>query len=184
MNSNQYNILNLFDRENKPLFFREISKKAKVSIGGTQKVLKDYLYFLEKKINGRNTYYSIKSGIDLFYFKNLIESERSIRFIQRNNQLKSFLSKLIELRIPCLIFGSYASFNNKKGSDLDLFVLGNKKLPAHLCPIELHIVRATKGEFEKSVKISDDLSKEIIRNHVFVFQKDYFLEVFKKNEKN
>jgi predicted nucleotidyltransferase len=184
MNSNQYNILNMLERENRPLFFREISKKSNVSIGGTQKVLHDCSNFLKKQVSGRNTYYFFKQGIENFYLKKLIESERSIRFIEKNSKLKSFLSKLIELNISCLIFGSYASFSNKKNSDLDLFVLGDKKLPEHLCPVELHVVRASKQEFEKSVKIQEDLVREIVRNHVIVLGNDYFLEVFNKNEKN
>ncbi len=184
MNLNEYNILNLFDRENQPLFFREISKKAGVSIGGTQNVLKEYSNFFEKKVKGRNTYYSIKKDINNFYFKKLIGVERVIKFIEKNDKLKEFVGKLIELEISCLIFGSYASFSNKKDSDLDLFVLGDKKLPEHLCPVDLHIIRASKKEFEISVKLRDDLSREIIRNNVIIFGSDYFLEVFRKNEQS
>ncbi len=44
----------------KPVFFRELSKKSGVSIGGTQQVLKNYSGFIEKKIEGRNVYYSFK----------------------------------------------------------------------------------------------------------------------------
>ena len=184
MNPNEYKILNLFRREDKPLFFREISKKSKVSIGGTQKVLANYSKFFDKEIKGRNTYYSIKKGITKFNYNKLIEVERTIRFLDKNNILMDFFEKLVEMEIPCLIFGSYASLTNNKESDLDLLILSEKKIPEHLCPNKLHIIRVNKKEFEKSLKLKENLFKEIRGNHVLIFDSDYFLEVFNKYEKD
>jgi len=182
MNSNEYNILNIFNKENRPLFFREISKISGVSIGGTQKVLKDYGEFFNKEIRGKNTYFSLKGGIDSFNISKLIEIERTIRFIKKNFLLKDFFEKLILMKIPCLVFGSHAIFTNKKDSDLDLVVLGDKKIPEHLCPTELHLIRLSKKDFEKSIQ--DNLFREIKRNHILIYGLEYFLEVFEKNEKN
>jgi len=178
MNSNEYNILNLFERENKPLFFREISKKSKVSIGGTQKALSNYSDFFDKEVKGRNTYYFFRPGVLKIYLKKLIEIERMIRFTSKNKILKEFLLKLNEMKIPSLIFGSYASNTNKKTSDLDLVVLSDVELPEYLCPVELHIIRATKKEFRKSMNLNDDFSKEILKNHIIINGIDYFSEVF------
>ena len=182
MNLNKYKILDLFERENRPLFFREISKKSGVSIGGVQKVLSDNRFFFDKDVRGRNTYYSIKKGIIKRFVSRLIESERALSFFERNSLLNDFFEKIFEEKIICLVFGSYASFNNKKNSDLDLLVLGNKALPEHLSPVDLHVIRVKKKDFKRSVK-SENLMKEIKRNHVIIFGLDYFLEVF-ENGKN
>jgi len=180
MNLNKYKVFDLFEREKKSLFFREIVKKSGVSVGGVQKVLSDSDFLFDKKVRGRNTYYSIKKGVLGELFVRLIESERAILFIRKNPFLKDFLEKISYEKIPCLIFGSYASFTNKRNSDLDLFVLGEKNLPEHLSPVELHIVRARKKDMKKF--INEKLIKEIRKNHIFISGFDFFMEAF--NEKN
>ena len=55
-----------------------------MSIGGTQQVLKDYSRFIDKNIEGRNTYYSLKKNLDSFYLKLLIEIRRAQMFIEHN----------------------------------------------------------------------------------------------------
>ena len=57
MNSNEYNILKCMYESKKALFFREIAKVTKTSIGGTQQVLKKYSEFIDKMDEGKNTYY-------------------------------------------------------------------------------------------------------------------------------
>lgn len=181
MNSNKYKVFDVFEKENKPLFFREISKKTGVSIGGVQKVLKDNEFFFDKEVKGRNTYYFVKKGIFKDLFTRLIESERFILFIKKNKNLKDFFERILSEKIFCVVFGSYAGFRNKKGSDLDLLVVGEKEVPEHLCPVELHIIKTSKKDFEKSLE-SEKLIQEIKRNHIIIYGMDYFLEVL-KNER-
>jgi len=182
MNLNKYKVFDLFEREGKPLFFREISRNSGVSIGGVQKVLEDNKFFFNKKSSGRNVYYSIKKGIVGEFFHRLVESERAVFFFKKNLLLKEFFERIFDEQILCLIFGSYASFTNKKNSDLDLLILGDKELPEHLSPIDLHIVRISKKDFKKSIK-SEKLMLNIKKNHIIIFGLDYFLEVF-GNEKD
>jgi hypothetical protein len=177
MNSNEYNVLGVLYKAKRPLFFREISKLSKVSIGGTQQVLKDYSSYVNKRKEGRNTYYSLKQGIATFYLKVLIEAYRSQIFIFNNSLFNDLFSFLIKNNMPSLIFGSYAKGINNKDSDLDLLVLSKKKIPDHICPVELHRIDLTRSQFEKAAKDDEALIKEIRKDHIFVNKLDYFINV-------
>lgn len=183
MNSNEYNILNFLYKKNRPLFFREISKETKVSIGGTQKVLKDYAEFLDKKAVGKNTYYSIKRNLISDYLKRILENQRCIEFIKKNKKLNEFFSRIVENASLCIVFGSYARGQNTANSDLDLLVITSKDIPEHLCPIKLHVIKLDKKSFEEALK-KDTLGLEIINDHIVLKGLDYYMEVINKNGKN
>jgi predicted nucleotidyltransferase len=183
MNLNEYKILELFLREDKPLFFREISKLSGVSIGGTQNVLKDYSDFLDKELKGRNMYYSLKKNILTNYLKKKIEIEKTIQFLKKNKLLREFFGKVLFEKISCLIFGSYAKGDSNEKSDLDLVVLEDKKLPEYLCPVELHSIRMSKGDFRKMFEKGEALSGEIFKDHILINDFEFFMEVFEKDGK-
>lgn len=183
MNSNEYKILELLNKERGPLFFREISKKANVSIGGTQKVLKDYAEFLNKEINGKNTYYSLKDNLISEYLKKILENKKCIEFIKKNKKLNEFISRLVKDTSLCLVFGSYARGQNTSNSDFDLIIITSKEIPEHLCPVKLHIVKLDKKSFEEMLK-KDALGLEIIKDHIVFKGLDYFMEVVNKYGKN
>lgn len=189
MNHNEYKVLGLMEREGKPLFFREISKKSGVSIGGTQKILKDYSDFIEKETRGRNTYYYFKKELKTMYLKKKIEMQRAMDFLKKNPWFERFIEQVADLRIDFLVFGSYSKLENKtnKKGDLDLLVLTNKdnvKIPEHLSPKEVHVIKMKPSSFEKSLGSGEYLTKEILKNHVIFRGFDFFTEVFNKYGKN
>ena len=161
----------------RPVFFRELSKKSGVSIGGTQQVLKDYSYFIEKKVSGRNTYYSIKENIETIYLKKIIELKKAQVFLKNNPRLKEFFNYFVKNNIDCLIFGSYAKGNFNKNSDIDVLVLGVKKFPEHLCPVKIHLITLTKKQFETALRKKETLINEIISNYIIVNGGDYFVNI-------
>jgi len=182
MNSNEYNILSLLHGEINPLFFREIAKKSKTSIGGTQSVLRDYSKFLTKEVNGRNTYFSLKRNVSTSYLRKIIELEKTIRFLEKNKNLNEFIINLLKEKVPCLIFGSYARGSNSKDSDLDLLILSNKKVSDHLCPVKLQIINLSLSEFKKLIQSQDAFGKEIIKSHIILNNFDEFMGVFNNGE--
>jgi len=182
MNSNEYNILRLLNDSRKPLFFRKISKESKVSIGGTQQVLKDYSSFIDKEKEGRNTYYFFKDNLETEYLRMIIEIKKTQEFISKNKIFKEFFKYFLENDILALVFGSYAKENINKKSDLDLLVLSDKKIPEHLCPKELHLVKMSGKEFKKACKNKETLIKEIVDSHIIINGFGYFTNWFNKNE--
>ncbi|MBN1377591.1 nucleotidyltransferase domain-containing protein [Candidatus Woesearchaeota archaeon] len=182
MNLNEYKILKLLNDSRKPLFFRKISRESKVSIGGTQQVLKDYSFFIDKKEEGRNTYYFLKDNPETKYLRMMIEIKKTQEFLSKNKLLKEFFQYFLKNNIHALVFGSYAKENINKKSDLDLLVLSDKKVPEHLCPKELHLVKMSRKEFEKACKNKETLIKEIIDSHIIINGFNYFTNWFNKNE--
>ena len=199
MNLNEYKVLKLLS---KPIFFRELSKKSGVSIGGTQQVLKNYSGFIEKKTEGKNTYYSLKKNLETLYLKKIIELQKAQIFLKNNPRFKELFNYFVKNNIYCLVFGSYAKGSFNKGSDVDVLVLGvkknflkiedrnslgfptskknsvgNKKFPEHLCPVKVHSVCLAKSQFETASKKKETLINEIINNHIIINGVDYFTNI-------
>lgn len=190
MNHNEYKVLELMERERKPLFFREISKKSGVSIGGTQKILQDYSGFVDKETRGRNTYYYFRDNIKTLYLRKKIEVQRSLEFLKKYPKFERFIEEMLKLKIDFLVFGSYSRVHenkSKKKGDLDVLILSNKnevKIPEHLAPCEVHVISMKKESFEKSLKKGEHLIKEILESHIIFHGFDFFTEVFDKHGKN
>lgn len=179
MNLNEYTILKLISEAERPLFFREISKLSKVSIGGTQKVLERYKDYLNKKVEGRNTYFSIKKNILGDCLIKQVKLEKLIYFLKKYPKFKEFFNYLIEEEVNCLVFGSYAKLNPSKDSDLDLLVVSNRKLKEHLCPGELHLISLSESDFKKGLKNREAVLLEIINNHIIIRGFDFFVQNLK-----
>lgn len=177
MNLNEYKILELMNRSGKPVFFRELSKKSGVSIGGTQQVLKDYSNFIEKKTEGKNTYYFLKKNLETLYLTRIIELRKAQLFIKNNPRFKELFNYFVKSNIYCLIFGSYAKKNFNKNSDIDILILSSKKIPEHLCPVKMHLINLTKTQFESALKKKETLINEIINNHIIINGVDYFTNI-------
>ena len=177
MNLNEYRVLELMNRLGKPVFFRELSKKSRVSIGGTQQVLKDYSNFIEKKKEGKNTYYFFKKNLETLYLARIIELRKVQFFIKANPRFREFFSYFVKNNIPCLIFGSYAKGKFNKNSDIDMLILSSGKIPEHLCPVKVHLICLTKNQLESALGKKEILIKEIMDNHIIVNGGDYFTNI-------
>lgn len=180
MNRNEYNILKVLNSQGQPVFFRDLSKKSAVSIGGVQQVLKDYSEFIDKKIEGRNTYYFFKDTLDVFYLKKIFELEKAKVFIKENPRFRELFKFFIINDIYCIIFGSYAKEKFSKNSDIDILILSTKKVPEHISPVKLHEVHLTKSQFESALKKKESLIKEIRDNHIIINGVDYFMNLLRR----
>lgn len=182
MNSNEYNILRVLLDEKKPMFFRELSKKSKVSIGGTQKVLKDFLQYLIKKVEGKNTYYSFKNDLDAFYLKNIVEIYKAKYFIKNNTLLKDLILNLIKIVDgPVIIFGSYARGDYESDSDLDVLILGNydeKEFNQIIkrYPVKLHNIDMKMSQFRSGIIKKQPFINEVIKSHIILSGFDAILK--------
>lgn len=165
------------------MFFREISRKSKVSIGGCQKVLKDFNKYLIKKPEGKNTYYCLKDNIETNYLRLLIEIYKTKYFLKNNPLFKEFFNYFVENNVLCLVFGSYAKNTFDSNSDIDILVISPEKTPQYLCPVKLHKISLTKKQFQKSVKNNESLIKEIKKDFVVVNGFEYFERILNTKDK-
>jgi predicted nucleotidyltransferase len=114
-------VLSLFvTNPEKPNYTREISKTAKISLGAASNALKqlEQCGILVHEMLGRTKLYK------------LTESNPFIRTIKILNillVLESLIAKLMPISRRIIIYGSYASGTFAAESDLDMFLVSEKK---------------------------------------------------------
>ena len=157
-----------------------IAKKKKLN----QKTVANYLINLEKKgilkskTQGKNKNYclNLKNKEILKNYILSVEHIRTIEFYKKHLVIKE-ISEKIQPKIngAALIFGSYASGNNKEGSDLDILIIGkcNEK--------QIDDISKTYN-VETSIKIYPKLEegilkKEALKNHIFIKNAEHIIEV-------
>jgi predicted nucleotidyltransferase len=181
--------------ENPGIKISELMKKANVS----QKILYQHIDELKNseiirqetvgaKPQIRSIYPELKSENGKLFFS-LIEAQKREEFFAKYKNLKGpFLQLLQNLpsNVACvLVFGSYAKFSATRESDLDLLFINfskkNGKIESILeeafvtfGKVSARIV--TVEEFLKSKNI-DSILKQIIKNHVCIFNIQKFIEL-------
>jgi len=136
---------------------------------------------LKSRSIGSIKYYSLNFDNPLIKdYIFVFEQLRKIEFLEKNSRLIDF-SKKIDSDIFC-IFGSYAKGIWRKGSDLDIFIVGkydsNKiKTLAKNYGYDVQVFGMSVRDFKKSINKKTVLIKEIIENHVFLKGTNKFLEI-------
>jgi predicted nucleotidyltransferase len=175
-------VISLYRTNYKSSFYlRQISKLARLPLKTTQ----DVLFSLEKnsilksRIDGKNKYFSL--NLDNIQTKScLLQSEiyKTDAFLENYPQFKVFL-KSLNTNALIIVFGSFAALKADKNSDLDLFIMSEKeqKLPFHLIPHEIHIMRLSEDTFVKALKEKESLIKEIEEKHVILNNHSIFVNM-------
>lgn len=162
------------------LYGRSLVGKVPLSQKGIALALEE----LEKK----SILKSKKEGSIKFYRLNLMNSEikdvvisteitKKIEFFKKHRKIAHIFKK--DDRIIG-IFGSYAKEAEKDGSDIDVFVVGNKKKPDYdsqgkIYDLKISTVYFSEKEFKKLIKEKNNLCKEIIKNHIIIFGIEKFV---------
>ena len=79
------------------------------------------------------------------------------------------------------VFGSYAKGTQKKDSDIDLFIIGEKTsqdyaTKAKVYDLNISIKYFSPKEFKDLLKKKNPLIREIIENHITLFNVERFIE--------
>jgi predicted nucleotidyltransferase len=135
----------------------------------------------------------------LFYFDldkntsfsliNLIEINNSLDFEFKNKEVSLIISKILDFSEGVIVFGSYASGNNKDDSDLDLVLIGKvnlgeiKKIKS-FSPIKINEHVVSFSEFRKILKDKNPLSIEISKNHVLFGDFSKMVKIFLEDKKS
>jgi predicted nucleotidyltransferase/predicted transcriptional regulator len=167
---------------NARFYLREIAKLANLPL----KTCQDVLVNLEKekilksKTEGKNKYFSL--NLDNINVKSeLVKAEiyRTELLLEKYPEFKTFL-KAIDTNFIIILFGSFAKLKADKNSDVDLFIVTNKKekLPYHLLPHKIHENVLKEESFRKSLTEKEPLIKEIESNHIILNNHSSYVNIF------
>lgn len=176
--NNQSFLKYFFDEPNKWLHVREMARLLKLTPTTTSKHL-NQLYkegFLAKKQERGHLLFKANAESNSYKDAKILCNIKSIRV----SGLIEHLDKELHYPEAVVLFGSYAKGENDKNSDIDLFVLSNRKKEISLEEFEkklkarIQLFIKNRGEFVKLQKENKNLSNSILNGIVI---KGY-LEVF------
>lgn len=182
LHNNAFEIINVFLGDySAEIYGRGISK----TIGMSQKNISLVLHALEKKCVlrsrkvGRIKYYSLNTRNPILKEIILIgEINKKIVFFEKHPKIAHLFKK--DNRIVG-VFGSYARSQEKKDSDLDVFVIGKKVNGDYdkeglIFGTNISIKYFSEIEWKTLLKNKNSLCKEIVRNHVIIFGFERFTD--------
>ena len=160
-------------------YLRQISKLSKVPLKTAQNILANLekSRILKSRIEGKNRYFSLNT--DNIHTKSyLLQAEvyKTDVFLEAYPPFKTFL-KSIDTNAPIILFGSFSRLSADKDSDADLLVVSEKepKLPSHLLPYRIHMVKLPEQSFLKALKQQESLIKEIEENHIILNNHSFYI---------
>ncbi len=150
-------------------YLRQIESIIKHPVRGIQKELYNLtnLGIVKKEYEGNRNYYRINKKCPIF-------NELRSLFLKYSALSEILKEKLSEYDIDyAFIYGSYAMGTERKGSDVDLFIIGNatsKIISTMLSDIneifyrEINYVIFSKKEFLKKYRLNNNFIKTISKN--------------------
>lgn len=170
-------VLNLLNKNN---HLRQIAKDLNTNHMTVKRILDKLVKenILDLKEEGRNNVYSIKKTLEAQNMVYMAELYKFDKLIKKHPELKQDLSALRKLNARLItIFGSYANFNEKEDSDIDIYIETNaNRLKLYTSQInrkfDVKIGRYNKknlliGEIEKSHIIIKGLERFYEKNRFF-----------------
>lgn len=147
---------------------RELAKKLKTSLTRIQTILSNLRdnNILDYKVEGKNHIYFIKKNIVAKAYILNAENYKLIKLLKKYKFLEP-LFKDITKKYPNLLiilFGSYAKFNPKEDSDIDIYICTTNKKVKDEISLFYDKLSVKLGNFNKE----DLLIQEIIKNHVII----------------
>ena len=131
---------------------------------------------VDLKLQGKNKLYSLKKNSEARAFFIMAKEYSLVCFLKKHPALRDFINKIQnDSRVSLvLIFGSYAKGNNKKDSDIDIFIETNSSsLKKEYSSLDSRF-SIKIGEYDKS----NELIKEINKNHILIKGAEEYYEKF------
>jgi predicted nucleotidyltransferase len=167
---------------------REMAKligKSHVSLLPHLKEFEKNKLLLSKQVGRSKVYFINFDNNQLREFLSLSEKKKTLSLINEEFLIKKLYDDFLNLNLNgCLIlFGSYASGNSTKGSDIDLLYIGSIKESERKKIIdfgktykkEIHLVAMALKQFKEQLFKQGALIKEIVKNHVILYNHDIFI---------
>jgi len=182
---NTLRVLSLFTAGfNVEFYVREVERLTGVSPRTAQLILEDLENkgVLRSKLKGKVKLYVLSRSDSAKRFLVFVEQYKLIVFLEKNMLIKEIVEKIsVHIKGVGVVFGSYVKGLEKKGSDLDIFVVGDydvaeiKKISQSF-GVEVSVKCYPMKVFKKNVD-GDFLLKEILMKHVIFVGVEQFVEV-------
>lgn len=180
INQTTLKILGLYlDDYEKSLHMREISRKTRIDVKAIQLQLKklEKINVLSSIIRGRNKDYRLNlNNVTAKYYLVMAETFASIIYLKKNFVIKKLVEE-IENKVhdSLILFGSFAKGTHTKESDVDIFIISDKKInagpiteAANMVGREISVKSANRQQFLEGLKNNDPLIKEVVSNHIIL----------------
>jgi len=189
INQTTLKILGLYRNDyRRSLHLRQISRETNVDVKAIQLQLKrlEKTNVLASTRKGRNKEYCVDLGNPITeYHMILAEAFTSICYLSRNFLIKKIVSEIKNMIDGIVIlFGSFAEERITKESDIDLFILAEKKLDLNvireigdLVGREISIKLASQADFLKGLENRDPLIGEVVSKHIVLKGIDNFCDI-------
>ena len=181
IHNNYFEILKLFTGNYQlELYGRQLVNKVPMSQKGIALVLtsmeKDSI--LKSRKQGSLKMYSLNtSNPQIKEHIIMAELQKKAGFLSKNKKIAHLFKS--DNRIVGL-FGSYAKGTQEDSSDIDLFIIGGKKKEDYdsmgkKYDLEISIKYFDEKEFKQLLKQKNTLVKEMINNHILIFNVEKFI---------
>jgi len=187
IHNKQYKILNQFMGDyTREIYGRELIGRINISQKGIALALEELEQegMLKSKKRGNMKFYSL--NLKYSQIKEVIamtELNRKMDFCLKNPKIGHIFrddDRMVG------IFGSHARGNQKIGSDIDVYIVGKRKGEAYdkkgkIYDLNISVKHFTEKEFERLLKQKNNLIKEIIKNHILIFNIEKFIDIVWKD---
>jgi predicted nucleotidyltransferase len=129
---------------------------------------------LDRKTEGRNQTYFLKKTVKSANYIYMAENYKTNKLLNKYKDLNIILKEVAQAAKSelILLFGSYARFQAKNDSDIDIFIETRDKSMKQRLKIISNKINLKTGRFD----VANDLIKEIIKNHVIIKGVEKFYE--------
>lgn len=189
INRTTLKILGLFLGDyRRSLHVREIARDVDVDVKavGLQLRRLENINVLFSIIKGRNKEYRLKlDNLVAKYYMILAETFASIRYLEKNFLIKRLMSETGDkLEGTTMLFGSFAKGERTEESDIDLFIISDRKPDADviretgsLIDREVNLKSTNMKQFLNGLMDNDPLIMEVVSNHIVLKGIDDFCEI-------
>lgn len=187
LHNKYYEIINQYLGDyNKVIHGRELIGKVPISQKGIALALSELeeqnMLKSERKGNAKNYRLNIENA-EIKDVLLVSEVLRKMKFLMQNQRLAGIFKQ--DRRIVG-IFGSYAKGEQKKNSDIDVFIIGDKKEDDYgskgkAFDLKISIKYFSEEGFISLLRNKNPLCKEIIANHVNIFGIEQFIDAVWRN---
>ena len=118
-------------------------------------------------------------------FLSSAEKKKSLDLLNKEALIKKIYDEFIKLDLTgsLVLFGSYASKTHTEESDIDILYLGDSKETqikrikdmGKIYNKDIHLVSMTSKQFREQLTKQGALAKEIINNHIILYNHDLFV---------
>ncbi len=189
INQTTLKILGLYSTDYaKSMHLRAIARETGVDVKAVQLQLKrlEKMNILSSVLKGRNKEHRLNLSNSLAkYYMVMAETFACIGYLRRNFLIKKIVDEIAnKIDGVIVLFGSFAKGQATKDSDVDIFVISEKK-PNRLVIEEagslvarvISMKSMSRNQFMRGLADKDPLVNEIISNHITLKGMDEFCDI-------